>query len=219
MWDRDNAPRVLGPPGTKHFCSMLFEGGAFDADFRARAAYPRRQENLVAVRPDVREVAPGVAYEDAEVQITCDHVDHIPAEISECFGIRLEAEGKAIAFSGDTAPCERMVELARDVDILFHECTFPETFIAHRRKTGVGIVAHTSPTELGRIARAAHVKRLVPTHFGHFESTNEVIRRCSTRHFPIELMGPHLMEEVERDIRIHYDGPMTVARDLLQIEL
>jgi hypothetical protein len=32
-------------------------------------------------------------------------------------------------------------------------------------------------------------------------------------------MGPHLMEEVERDIRIHYDGPMTVARDLLQIEL
>jgi ribonuclease Z len=104
MWDRDCAPIVLGPKGTKHFCDSLFEGGAFDSDFRARSAYPLRQGNLEAVRPDVREVSPGLVYEDEDVKIWCDYVEHIPREISECFGIRFEAEGKSLAFSAIPRP-------------------------------------------------------------------------------------------------------------------
>ena len=142
MWDRPDSPIVLGPKGTGHFCKMLFEGGAFDADFRARSAYPLRQQNLAAMRPDVREVQPGLAYEDEDVKILCDWVEHIPREISECFGIRLEAEGKAVAFSGDTAPCDAVVRLARDADVLIHECTFPQVFVDYRARTGVGTCPH-----------------------------------------------------------------------------
>ncbi len=219
MWDRPAAPVVLGPKGTAAFCQHLFENGAFDADFRARSAYPLRQGNLDAVRPDVREVSPGLAYEDGDVTIRCDHVEHIPRDIAECFGIRFEAEDRAIAFSGDTSPCDSMVRLARDADLLIHECTFPESFIEHRRRTGVGTFAHTSPEDLGRIARDAGVKSLVATHFGHFESTNEVIRRAARHHFPVELMGPGLMNDVVRDIRKAYDGPLQLAYDLLRIDI
>ena len=219
MWDRPDSPIVLGPRGTGHFCKMLFEGGAFDADFRARSAYPLRQQNLAAMRPDVREVQPGLAYEDDDVRILCDHVEHIPREISECFGIRFEAEGKAVAFSGDTAPCESVVRLARDADVLIHECTFPQVFIDFRARAGVGTFAHTPPEDLGRIAREAGVKLLVATHFGHFDSTNPVIRSASTNHYPVELMGPHLMDEVVRDIRKHYAGPLMTAYDLMRVNL
>lgn len=219
MWDRQDAPIVLGPKGVRHFCDSLFEGGAFDSDFRARSAFARRQGNLEAVRPDIREVSPGLAYEDGDVKIYCDFVEHIPREISECFGIRMEAEGKVIAFSGDTAPCDNMVKLARDADVLFHECTFPEAFVEHRRKTKVGTFAHTPPTDLGRIARDAGVKSLVATHFGHFESTNAVIRKVAEHHFPVDQMGPHLMNDVVRDIRKNYDGPLQMAYDLLRIEV
>lgn len=219
MWSRRGSPTVVGPKGTRHFCEHLFEGGAFHADFAARSHYPARQRNLEAMRPQVRECSPGLAYADEHVRITCDWVEHIPREISECFGVRIEAEGKVIAFSGDTAPCEAMVELARDADLLLHECTFPQVFIEHRKKTGVGIFAHTSPTDLGLIARRANVKSLVATHFGHFESTSPVIKRAATAHFPVELMGPHLMDEVVRDIRKSYSGPLHMARDLMRIEL
>lgn len=219
MWDRPTSPIVLGPRGTKHFCDMLFEGGAFDSDFRARSAFPLRQENLDAIRPDVREVKPGLAYEDDDVKIYCDFVDHIPREISQCFGIRLEAEGKSMAFSGDTAPCEKVIALAENVDLLIHECTFPEAFVEHRRKTGVGTFAHTPPTALGKIAREAGVKALVATHFGHFQSTNIVIRQAARHHLPTDLMGPHLMSDVVDDIRRHYDGPLRMAYDLMRVEL
>jgi ribonuclease Z len=46
MWDRKMPPIVLGPKGTKNFCNHLFEGGAFDADFRARGDYPLRQKKF-----------------------------------------------------------------------------------------------------------------------------------------------------------------------------
>ena len=219
MWDREDSPVVIGPKGTGHFVRNLFEGGAFKADFEARGHYPRRQKNLAAVRPTVVECQPGLAWEDEHVRIHCDWVEHIPREISECFGIRFEAEGKVIAFSGDTAPCEAMVKLGRDADLLIHECTFPESFIEHRRKTGVGTFSHTSPTELGKIAAEANARRLVATHFGHFDSTHALIKRVATHHFPVEEMGPHLFDEVVRDIRKNYHGPLQLAADMLRIEV
>lgn len=219
MWDREDSPVVIGPRGTAHFCRNLFEGGAFKADFEARAHYPRRQKNLAAVRPKVLECEPGLAYQDEHVTIHCDWVDHIPRQISECFGVRLEAEGKSVAFSGDTAPCDAMVRLAQGADLLIHECTFPESFIRHRQKTGVGIYSHTSPRQLGEIASRANVKRLVPTHFGHFDCTHALIKRVATHHFPVEEMGPHLMDEVVQDIRATYKGPLQLASDLLRIDV
>jgi ribonuclease Z len=219
MWDREDAPVVIGPKGTQHFVTHLFEGGAFKADFEARSSYPRRQKNLSAIRPKVVEASPGVAYEDEHVRMVCDWVEHIPREVSECFGVRFEAEGKVVAFSGDTAPCAAMERLAQGADLLIHECTFPESFIEHRRQTGVGTFAHTSPTELGLLASRAGVKRLLPTHFGHFDSTHALIKKVATHHFPVEQMGPHLMDDMVRDIRKHYSGPLQLAADLLRIDV
>ena len=197
MWDREDSPVVIGPKGTQHFVTNLFEGGAFKADFDARSSYPRRQKNISAIRPKVIEASPGVAYEDEHVRMICDWVEHIPREVSECFGVRL----------------------AKDADLLIHECTFPESFIEHRRRTGVGTFAHTSPTELGQLATRAGVKRLLPTHFGHFDSTHALIKRVATHHFPVEQMGPHLMDEMVRDIRKHYSGPLQLAADLLRVDV
>ncbi|NTX43183.1 MBL fold metallo-hydrolase [Burkholderia cepacia] len=219
MLNKTGAPLVLGPKGTRHFVDHLFEHGAYQTDFRARSAYPIRQQNLEAIRPEVREVSPGVVFQDDDVKISVDWVEHIPREVCECFGVRVEAEGKVIAFSGDTAPCDAMVKLARDADLLIHECTFPESFIAHRAKTGVGTFSHTSPTDLGKIAVRANVKSLVATHFGHFDSTSPVLKRAAAKHLPVEQMGPHLMDEIVTDIRKNYTGPLRLAHDLMRIDL
>lgn len=219
MSNRAEQLHIHGPPGTQGFVDHLLEKGAFQADIRARAQYKQRADTLEMVRPVVHEFGPGPILDDGVVKVRADYVDHIPSEILHCFGFRVEVAGKVIAFSGDTKPCEAMVRLAKDADLLIHECTFPEEALEFRKRTNIGTYAHTSPTELGRLATRASVKSLVATHFGHFDTTSPVMKRYLARHMPIELVGPDFMESVVRDIRKHYDGPLRIAHDLMRIDL
>ncbi len=218
--DRARAPIVVGPPETQAFVDHLFADGAFAKDIEARAQYPRRRGNVGVLTPDVRDCAPGLVFEDDRVKVTACYVEHIPREVSPCFGLRLETkDGKSVAFSGDTAPCERFVELARGVDLMIHECTFPESAIAFRKKAQVGTWAHTSPTELGELATRAEAKSLVATHFGSFDTTNPLLRRVQAIHMPEDIIGPHMMDEVAADIRKGYGGDLRLADDLMRVDL
>jgi ribonuclease Z len=220
IFDRRNVPVVIGPPQTEEFIRHLFTGGAFAKDIEARSQYPQRQKNLNVLQPDIRECKPGLVFQDDLVKVTACYVEHIPREISACFAFRMDTvDGQSIVFSGDTAPCDRLTELAQDCDLLIHECTFPQKAIDFRAKAGIGTWAHTSPLDLGKIAVAAHAKSLVATHFGHFDTTNPVLRKHVAKHMPIELVGPEFMEDVVADIRKAYKGQLRIAHDLMRIDM
>jgi ribonuclease Z len=217
--NRVGALNIFGPDGTKKLVGHLFENGAFDADIRARGAYPARQANMEAIRPNVTEYASGVICDDGELRVTAALMDHIPTEISPCYGFRIEAEGKTVVFSGDTAPCDNILALSRGADLLIHECTFTEAFIEHRRKSQVGTFSHTSPHDLGRLAVEAGVKQVVATHIGHVDSLSPVLKRAAGKHLPVELMGPHQIDAFVSEIRSVYRGPLQIAHDLMRIDL
>lgn len=222
MADRQTRPVVVGPVGTKDFVASLLsqETGAYRKDIEARIQYPQRQANIQALEPDVREMEPGVIFADDLVKVSACYVEHIPREISPCFGLRLDAvDGKSVVFSGDTAPCDRLIELAQGADLLIHECTFPQSAIDFRSKAGIGTWSHTSPTDLGKIAVKAKVKSLVATHFGNFDSTRPIVRELMSKHMPVDLMGPELMEEMVADIRKNWSGDLRMAHDLMRIDL
>jgi len=82
----------------------------------------------------------------------------LPLEHTESsVGFRLEtAEHRSLVVTGDTAYCANAVRLAGKADILICEASTPD---------GQGIAGHLTPSEAGRIAREADVKRLVLTHF------------------------------------------------------
>jgi len=72
-------------------------------------------------------------------------------------GYRVEdGQGRVIAYSGDTAYCDGIVELGMGSDILVLECSFPG---------GVKSEDHLTPYDAGRIATEAGCKLLVLTHF------------------------------------------------------
>lgn len=219
MANRAVRPAIYGPPGTKDFLSHLLEDGAYHLDIRARVQYRQRAESIEMIRPDVVEFTPGLIFDDGLVRIHADYVDHLHPDILHCFGFRLEALGRSIAFSGDTKPCDTMRRYARDCDLLIHECTFPEEALAFRRATGIGTSDHTSPLELGRLAADANARMVVATHFGHFDTTSPVLRRFLAHHMPIGLVGPQFMDSVVRDIRRHYAGPLLLAHDLMRIDV
>jgi ribonuclease Z len=217
--NRVGALNIFGPDGTKKLVGHLFENGAFDADIRARGAYPARQANMEAIRPRVTEYASGVICDDGEIRVTAALMDHIPQDISPCYGFRIEAEGKVVVFSGDTAPCDNILALSHGADLLIHECTFPEAFIEHRRQSKVGTFSHTSPHDLGKLAVEAGVKQLVATHIGHVDSLSPVLKRAAKKHLPVELMGPHQIDAFVSEIRSVYRGPLRIAHDLMRIDL
>jgi ribonuclease Z len=220
IFGRQTVPVVIGPPETAAFARHLFAEGAFAKDIEARAQYPQRQRDFAVLRPDVRECKPGLVYEDELVRVSACYVEHIPREISPCFALRMETvDGQSVVFSGDTAPCERLIELAQDCDLLIHECTFPQKAIDFRSHAGIGTWAHTSPLELGKIAVSARARSLVATHFGHFDTTNPVLKKHLAKHMPADLIGPQFMEDVVADIRRTYRGPLRIAHDLMRIDL
>jgi len=64
--------------------------------------------------------------------------------------------GVKVAYSGDTRRCENMIKLAKDADVLIHDTTFAEE---------VEDRMHTGAKEAAQIAKTAHVKKLILTHF------------------------------------------------------
>ena len=80
-------------------------------------------------------------------------------------------KGKKISYSGDTKPCEAMIRLARDSDILIHESTYE----AEDYQRAVDN-AHSTSVEAAEIAKEAEVKELVLTHISTRYTSDENIK-------------------------------------------
>ncbi|MCU0300844.1 MAG: MBL fold metallo-hydrolase [Candidatus Nanopelagicales bacterium] len=75
----------------------------------------------------------------------------------EAFAIRVEAGGAALVYSGDTGPCDALVELARGADLALFEASFLAGPDNPRD-------LHMTAAEAGEHAARAGVPRLLLTH-------------------------------------------------------
>jgi ribonuclease BN (tRNA processing enzyme) len=85
--------------------------------------------------------------------VTVDRVNH-PVET---YGMRLEHNGKVMAYSADTAPCDALVRLAQDADIFLCEASYVD---GEDNPPDL----HLTGREAGEAATKASVGRLVLTH-------------------------------------------------------
>jgi ribonuclease BN (tRNA processing enzyme) len=92
------------------------------------------------------------------VEVVCFPLEHPGGSL----GFRLTANGKSLAYVTDTTAAvdAAYVEAIRDVDLLIHECNFPNGQRELAQKTG-----HSCLDDVAQVARKAEVKRLVLTHF------------------------------------------------------
>jgi ribonuclease BN (tRNA processing enzyme) len=77
-------------------------------------------------------------------------------------GFRLDWPGHSLAYVTDTTTpgaCAGYVDQIRNVDLLVHECNYPDGMEEMAELTG-----HSCATPVAQTARAAGVKRLVLTH-------------------------------------------------------
>ena len=107
----------------------------------------------------------------AEIDLPLGRLSTLPLDhTKESLGYRLETkDGLVFAYSGDTEYCGNIVTLAREADLFFCECSFPDNL----RTAG-----HLTPEWAGRAAQEADCQRLVLTHLYPACDEIDVVAAC-----------------------------------------
>jgi ribonuclease Z len=192
---------IYGPDGTSEIISALVERVyAKDIEFRAKGE--PRWGGWQPVR--VTEIGAGLVRDSGRWRVWAEHVEHGQGLGIENFhwvtlGYRLEAEGKVVAISGDTVPCEGLHRLAHGADLLIQCCYLAAAEITNEHLERLAKYTLATSRDVGKVATRAGVKKLLLTHF-----------RAKSR---------EMMESLAQDVRSDYSGPLVVAEDLTRVEL
>lgn len=208
---------VIGPPGTAGMLARL--GEAYRPVELAPITIGGPAKPAIAATIAARDLAPEMdrpvlVYEDANIRVlavTNGHYHFPPgdaARASRSYSFRIEAGGRSIVYTGDTGWSDNLVRLAQGADLLVTEVIDRRAMEAVLRRASdlpppalAPMLAHMvedhlTPDQIGRLAAAARVGRVVLTH-----------------------LAPGLDEEPDTNgyttgIATRFRGPVTVANDL-----
>lgn len=209
---------IYGPVGTERMVAGMLEMHHLDVEFVKRfvASLPDHITDRPTPEPSigVKEIREGTVLETDKFKVTAREVEHIQILGFEksSYGFRVDTEYGSAAISGDTGPCDAMVELARDVDILVHECTFLEEVMEYREMRG-----HSGPRGAGSVARRAGAKKLVLTHLGPYDSHPAAVKMASMYYG--ERRGPEIWSKILADAKSEFDGPIVIGEDAMVFDL
>ncbi|MFO7678098.1 MAG: ribonuclease Z [Thermoplasmatota archaeon] len=187
--DRDRPLNIYGPPGMKKLAEQLFSLGYFRPAYKIIAHELQEGDILDFQKYTIHVIevlhnVPSLAYcleekirpgkfnkpkalklgipegplfsklqKGQSVTLKDGHV------ISSDMVLGPPRRGRKVVFSGDTKPSEKMIEFAKDADVLIHEATFDSelTYIA----TDYG---HSTAAQAAEIAKKANVESLYLVH-------------------------------------------------------
>lgn len=178
-WLTRGGPMTLvGPPGVSQLHEFLTTFYRDDLAYRwMREADSGLTSAGMFTDVEVREVAGPDSFALAGLQVTTAELTHTQYDI----GYRFDAAGASVVVSGDTSFDERLVELARNADLLVmdaderwpgelgHAALRPEALPDEYRPQGpyggnLTVRAHAGIEEIADMAARAGVKHLVLTH-------------------------------------------------------
>lgn len=190
-----------GPPPLEKVTKLFLEMHASDIQVRiADEGYPPLAP-LVHPHELTRS---GPAVSDGAMKVSMTVVPHPLME--PAFAYRFDTPDRSIVISGDTAPSDNLIQLAKGADVLVHEAMYLPAVdrLAARVPNHPGLkrhllASHTSAEDAGRVAQEAGVKLLVLSHL-------------------VPADDPAVTEEMWIEAaHVHFRGPVIVGRDLLEI--
>lgn len=159
-------PRLVAPPGARDTFRQVV--GAWGND------------DLIENAFELEEYAAGDEVAVGDITASFHPVPHF----IDTFAVNLTSGEDKLSYSADTRPCDEIVEIARDADLLVVEATLP-------RPERTGVRGHLTPEEAGEHAKRAAARKVVLTHISD------------------ELGEEWAREEAEKS----YGGPVEVARE------
>lgn len=191
---------IYGPAGTEDYWQNFLKAMDFDRAIRLE------DEG----RPEISDMVKLHALEDgweaevAGISARALRVDHPP--VADCFALRFGQGGKSAVFSADTCYFPPLGDFAAGADVLVHEAMLNAGIDKLVSRTeGAGRLrehlhaSHTPAADVGRIASAAMVRRLVLNHL-------------------VPADDPDFGEDDWRqEVAKNWNGPVVIGRDGLAI--
>ncbi len=172
---RKSSLLVFGPPGLKEY---------FRTVQKITNVASKRNFEL-----QIEETEPGNSFVLADYSVTPFKMDHtIP-----CNGYRVTCkDGKVLAYTGDTKPCEALSDLGRNSDVFIHEATF-----LHKDLDRAVPPKHSTAFQASIAAKMSQARRLILTHISDENETPELMLKEAKPEF--------------NNVFIAYDGFRTEA--------
>lgn len=189
--------RVWGPQGTEKIVEC--HRAIYEWDVETRSPFLK---NLKGKEIEAQDYEEGVIFEEGGVRVSAFKVIHTDPQNS--YGLKLEAFGRVLVFSGDTKSCDALIENAEGADLIIHEAFPPAEIYAEKSGRPMGLarqvceVLHTSPREVGEVFAATRPRLGVIFHMYNND----------------DLIGPAL-----DDIRQSYDGMVIIGQDMMVIDI
>ncbi len=209
-WDqsigKENRLKVFGPALTEKITEgIIGEDGLFSHDWKARVNHPLSQKVFVnrggtLPRPipvvDALDVGPGPVYSGNDWQVTSANAEHVQPWL-DSLAYRVDTSEGSVVFTGDTQPCQTVIDLAKGADMMLCMCWDDQEVMDENGEAG----GQCGTTGAARMAQEAGVKKLVLVHVGP------------------HLSGHVAMEKGIGDVRRIYDGQLIFSEELMRIEV
>jgi ribonuclease BN (tRNA processing enzyme) len=210
--------RVFGPPGTTELRAGFLRAFSPSAQIRnADFGFYQVSPEQFFQATDI--AGSGPVYSDDNITVTavenCHYHFSFPQHatgVHKSYAYKVRTGGKTIVISGDTGPCEdQLVPFTEGADMLVHEVInlplmeqylrghgLPEPMIKTYMRHMVD--DHSTPAQIGSLARKAGVKRVVLTHFVPGSPSDSDAAYAD-------------------DVRANFAGEVTVGKDLTRLTL
>ncbi|MBN1821455.1 MAG: MBL fold metallo-hydrolase [Prolixibacteraceae bacterium] len=191
---RNEPLKIFGPVGTKNLTNNILEAYKADIDYRINGLEPINDQGW---RVDTHEFSKdGIIYKDSLVTVEAFKVVHGSWE--NAFGFRFTTPDKTIVISGDTRPCENILEYSKGVDLLIHEVySYAGWLIRNEFWQKYHAANHTSTYELGELAEKAQPGKVVLYHLLFWGASEK---------------------DLLNEIYEKYKGEVVCGRDLMVVE-
>ena len=210
-WDQsigiEKTLRIFGPTLTEKITDGLLNenGGLFAHDWKTRVNNPDSQQahvnrggSLPRKPPNVivKDIGPGVVYVGTNWKITASEAEHVQPYL-DSLAYRIDSSEGSMVFTGDTQPCQSVIDLSRNADIMVCMCWDDQESMningeSYRQCGTVGAA---------EMAQKARVKKLVLVHIGP----------------NLSLHGKR--EKGIGDIKSIFDGDVVFSDELMSVEV
>ena len=210
-WDQsigqENTLQVYGPTLTEKITQGILDEktGLFAHDWIARVNHPLSQQvyvnrggTLPRKPPMVKatDITPGPVVSTENWEAIAAPAEHVQPYL-DSLAYRFNTPNGSIVFTGDTQPCESVVDLAKDADMMLCMCWDEQSTMENNGEN----IGQCGTEGAAKMAQAAEVKQLVLVH-----------------------IGPTLSKKTTEETSVHhikkfYDGETIYSHELMQIQL